>query len=68
VPLESIGGFLALSSPQAAAISARLGKRGVLTDVRGNLLRLGPAPYLSDDQLGAAIDALAEAVRRGRGG
>ena len=29
-----------------------------LTDVRGDLLRLGPAPYISDLQLRHAIDAL----------
>jgi kynureninase len=35
----------------------------VATDFRGDQLRLGPAPYLSDDQLRAAIGALAEAAR-----
>jgi kynureninase len=65
VPLERIGGFLALRSPAAAAIAERLLARGVHTDVRGDLLRLGPAPYLSDDQLGSSIAALGEVVRAG---
>jgi kynureninase len=34
-----------------------------MTDSRGEVLRLGPAPYLSDAQLEAAIAVLDEAVR-----
>ena len=63
VPPERIGGFLALRSPRAGEISARLKARGVSTDVRGDLLRLGPAPYLADDQLRAAIAALGDVTR-----
>ncbi len=63
VPLSAIGGFLALTSPRSAEIAQGLKSRGVLIDVRGTTLRLGPAPYLSDAQLHAAMDALAEAVR-----
>jgi kynureninase len=63
VPLERIGGFLALRAPAAGTIAARLRARGVATDVRGDLLRLGPAPYLADDQLRAAMDALGEVAR-----
>jgi kynureninase len=62
-PLEQVGGFLALATPQAAAIAAGLRAREVYTDHRGNSLRLGPAPYLSDRQLDAAIAALGEVVR-----
>ena len=63
VPLERIGGFLALRAPRAGQLSAALRARGVLTDFRGELLRLGPAPYLTDDQLRSAMEALAEVVR-----
>jgi kynureninase len=63
VPLERIGGFLALRCPDAGAISALLRARGVATDFRGDLLRLGPAPYLADDQLRAALVALGEVAR-----
>jgi kynureninase len=35
----------------------------VLTDARGDALRLGPAPYLSDAQLDTAMDLLGQAGR-----
>jgi selenocysteine lyase/cysteine desulfurase len=62
VPIEGLGGFLALGSPHAAALHAGLKARGVLTDYRDDILRLGPAPYLSDAQLADAIAALAETI------
>ncbi len=65
-PMEQIGGFLSLRAPQAGQFYGMLHDRGVLTDHRGDLLRLGPAPYLSDRQLEAAMDALEEVVRQGR--
>lgn len=55
---EDFGGFLALRSPHAARLREGLAARGVLADSRGEWLRLGPAPYLSDAQLAAAVDAL----------
>jgi kynureninase len=60
--LEHLGGFLAIGAPQAGLISKRLRERGVWTDFRGESLRLGPAPYLSDAQLDEAIDALRDVV------
>jgi kynureninase len=36
----------------------------VLTDARGRFLRLGPAPYLSDAQLEAGVERLADVVAR----
>jgi kynureninase len=63
LPLEQVGGFLALTTPHAAAIAAGLRAREVYTDHRGDSLRLGPAPYLSDRQLEAAIAALGDVVR-----
>jgi kynureninase len=61
-PVEQRAGFLALRTPHAGALQAALRERGVLTDHRGDLLRLGPAPYLRDDQLVRAVDLLGEAV------
>jgi len=61
--LHATGGFLALQSPEAGAVSAALHARGVMTDHRGGVLRLGPAPYLSDAQLHAAMDELAAVLR-----
>jgi len=60
VPLTAVGGFLALRCPGAAGVASSLRDRGVLTDFRGESLRLGPAPYLSDHQLRAAIAALGD--------
>jgi kynureninase len=62
-PLEWIGGFLALTSPRAGDLSARLRERDVWTDYRGDVMRLGPAPYLSDDQLDRAIAELGAIAR-----
>lgn len=63
MPLDAIGGFLALESPHAGEISRGLLERGVLTDFRDQLLRLGPAPYLADGQLDDAIGLLQEVAR-----
>lgn len=60
VPPSELAGFLALQSPQAGELSAALHARGVLTDSRGSTLRLGPAPYLCDQQLRDAIGQLGE--------
>jgi len=64
VPDDRRGGFLALRCARAGELAGALRARGVLTDFRGSLLRLGPAPYLSDDQLRDAIDALGEICKR----
>jgi kynureninase len=66
-PLEHYGGFLALRSPIAGDLRRALARRDVLVDSRGTWLRLGPAPYLADEQLTAAIDALGEALATGGG-
>jgi kynureninase len=60
---ERRAGFLAIRSPRAGALCHALRERGVLTDFRGDILRLGPAPYLSDDQLRSAVDALGDALK-----
>lgn len=62
-PLERLGGFLALTAPAAGALVTALRRRGVWTDSRGQTLRVGPAPYLSDAQLDAAMSALGECAR-----
>jgi len=62
VALPEIGGFLALETPHAASLAVALRERGVLSDVRGSILRLGPAPYVTDVQLSQAVSHLAEAL------
>jgi selenocysteine lyase/cysteine desulfurase len=61
-PLDAFGGFLALRTAHAARLRDELRSRGVLVDSRGDILRVGPAPYLSDDRLAEGIDALAAAL------
>jgi kynureninase len=61
-PLEHFGGFLALRSPVAGDLRRALAQRGVLADSRDTWLRLGPAPYLADEQLEAAVELLGEAL------
>jgi kynureninase len=62
-PLDRYGAFLALRSPVAGELRAALAARGVMTDSRGSWLRLGPAPYLADEQLDRAVELLGEALR-----
>jgi kynureninase len=62
VPLDGLGGFLALDSPRADDIHRGLKSAGVATDFRGSILRLGPAPYLSDRQLETAMGLLGQVV------
>lgn len=63
VLLHERGGFLALRAPGAARVCESLKQGGVRTDFRGDVLRFGPAPYLSDAQLVSAMEALGEVVR-----
>ena len=71
VPVEQLGGFLSLIAPGANELQHALLARGVFTDSRADRLRVGPAPYLSDDQLEAGVAAIGEVAsattgRRGR--
>ncbi len=59
------GGFVALRLPDAAGVVRRLRERGVWTDSRGNVLRIGPAPYTTDDEIDRALAALRQVAARG---
>jgi len=61
-PLDRFGGFLAVECARSAEVARRLADDGVSIDARGRYFRLGPAPYLSDAQLEAAMDRLEGAV------
>lgn len=63
VPMEERGGFLALECADADALFRALLEQGVRTDYRGSVLRFGPAPYLSDQQLRDAMGVLGEVAR-----
>lgn len=52
------GGFVAVRLEGAARVVDALRARGVFADARGDVLRLGPAPYVTDDELDRAIEAL----------
>jgi len=62
-PLAQVGGFLSLRSPHAPTLGRKLKEAHVLTDYRGEWLRLGPAPYLSDRQLEDAVRVLGAALK-----
>jgi len=53
-----VAGFLAIPTKNAAGLQAALRKQQIWTDHRGDALRLGPAPYVTDEQLSEARDAL----------
>lgn len=57
---EARGGFVSVQLEHASEVSAALAKRGIHTDVRGSLLRLGPAPYTTPQELELALQALRE--------
>lgn len=57
--IAHVAGFLARRTPHAARLSADLKAQNIWTDYRGDMLRLGPAPYVTDDQLTRAADLLA---------
>jgi selenocysteine lyase/cysteine desulfurase len=59
------GGFVAVRSATAGAVVARLRARAVLVDSRNDLLRIGPAPYLTDDEIDRGVGAVVEELRRG---
>ena len=56
--LSRNGGFLSLTSPKAREIRADLLSRGIFTDARNQILRLGPAPYTTESQIEQIIEEL----------
>jgi len=58
------GGFVAFRVPDAGRVVAAVRGQGVFTDARDEILRLGPAPYLTDDELDRGAAVVAEAVAR----
>ncbi len=60
--LSQRGGFLTMETPVAGEICCKLRGRGVYADYRGRVLRLGPAPYVTAEQLDEAVAVLGEVV------
>jgi kynureninase len=63
MPDERRAGFLAIRAPRAIELARTLRVRGVFVDARGDVLRLGPAPYLADEQLRDAVAILGDELR-----
>ncbi len=57
------GGFVAVEVDDADRVVAALRDRGVFVDARGKTVRLGPAPYLLDEEIDLGVEALLEACR-----
>jgi kynureninase len=62
MPPERRGGFLAMRTPHAAAVVPLARSRGLYVDARGDILRLGPAPYVSNEQLSRAAGIVADCL------
>ena len=58
VPADRRAGFLAIHTAHASELVQALRREAVFVDARGDILRLGPAPYVTDDQLRAGIAKL----------
>lgn len=61
---DETGGFLSLKSPHARTLRANLLAKGIYTDARDQILRLGPAPYTTSKQCEDVINALFEEARQ----
>ena len=64
VPVTALGGFVSFGAADAAQLQQRLRRANISTDHRGDRLRLGPAPYVTERQLRLAIDAARDAAPR----
>lgn len=62
IPADRRGGFLAVRSARASDLVRALRQEAVFADARGDILRLGPAPYVSDEQLRSAIATLSRLI------
>jgi kynureninase len=64
IPAARRAGFLAIRTPRASELVRALRQAAVFADARGDILRLGPAPYLSDDQIRSGIATLSRLITR----
>lgn len=60
---KNTAGFVTLITPFGKKITEELKIRKVYADSRGEFLRLGPAPYLTDNQLKEAVYHLREIIQ-----
>ncbi|MGL4475305.1 MAG: kynureninase [Shewanella sp.] len=67
LPTHSIsanGGFISLVTPKADAWVEALKQRGISSDSRGQHLRLGPAPYVTKNQLEQALHVIEDVAKQ----
>jgi len=57
------GGFVSVRVPAAAEVVRGLRERGVYVDARRDRLRFGPAPYTTDDEIDAGVEAFVDVLR-----
>ena len=57
------GGFVTVRLDDASGTVERLRARGVFVDARGELLRFGPAPYLTDAEIDEALAIFRQVAR-----
>lgn len=57
-------GFVAVRTPNAGDVVERLRARHVFVDARRSVLRIGPAPYLTDAEIDQGVAAIVEELRR----
>jgi kynureninase len=62
MPADRRAGFLAIRTNRAEKLVEMLRARHVFCDHRGDILRLGPAPYIGDEQLAQAVEELGRAA------
>jgi selenocysteine lyase/cysteine desulfurase len=58
------GGFVAVRARGAESIVQALRSDGVLVDARNETLRLGPAPYLTDEEIDRGVEAVCRRLER----
>jgi len=63
IPDQRRAGFVSIKTPHAARLVATLATQEVFVDARGETLRIGPAPYLSDQQLKEAMAIVGASCR-----
>ncbi len=56
------GGFVTIQVEGAPEIARRMRQKGVYVDARRDRLRFGPAPYVTDEELDAAVHRYRECV------
>lgn len=62
-PVEESGGFLALRSKKARELKTMLLEKEIFTDARDDILRIGPAPYITSEQCEEVILELFGCIR-----